>query len=985
MKGVKKLLVVLVVLVVLVGAIVLLNDSEVETFEEKYAGTDLSVDTEGAVRQGTYTRYLEAHANAAYPKKEAVVDLLSYTAEGEVSVEDNYNGVAKALFTGSDAKVTWSVDVPESGFYNVYLEYMNVESRGVDVERALYINGELPFDDAYNMIFSRRWINGSEVRVDNQGNEIRPIQVQVYDIWQKGYCEDSMGYVVDPYCFYFEKGVNEITLESINEPMVLSKLALVPVKDAYSYQDYIADQTAPEASETGKKYVQIIEGEDSTVRSESSLYAKYDKSAPNTSPYSVTKTILNYIGGESWKKSGQWIEWEFEVPEDGYYNITIKGRQNYDRGSVAARTLTIDGEIPFDEMKEVSFAYGNEWNSMMLADENGEAYKFYLEKGKHDIRLEITLGGIGTIMEQLEDSVYRLNQIYRTILVYTGPSPDTNRDYNIHIVYPEVMEAMELETKRLYKIVDDTVTLTGQKADKIATAQTLAQQMERFLEKPQKITKEFTAFKDNITAIGTAMLNMAESKMDIDYIIVSGTEAELEEENAGFFAKAWHEIKAFVASFIVDYDAVGDVYDEDAEDIVKVWVATGRDQGTILKTMIDDTFTPKSGIKVNVEIVAGDAILNAVMAGRGPDVVLSMGADQPVNYALRGSAEDITQFSDWEEVFKHFTPSSSEQYRLEGGIYGVPETQTFNVMFYRTDVLEELNLKVPDTWQELVEMLPTLQGKNLSVGIPSAFGSSASSAASTAVANTGADLSMYFTLLYQNGGNLYDPTGMRVTVNDEAGVKAFEDYAKYFNDYGLPSVFDFVSRFRSGEMPLGVMSYATYNTLMVSAPEIRGLWDFCMVPGTEKVDENGQTYIDRTAMITGSATMMIANEDEHEKALAWEFMKWWASTETQVRFGREIEALLGASARYATANIDAFSQLAWSADDIEVLREQWMNTQGIMEVPGGYYTGRHITNALRKVVNEKTNPRETMQDYVILINEEIIKKRKEFGLPVIED
>ena len=71
MKGVKKLLVVLVVLVVLVGAIFLLNDSEVETFEEKYAGTDLTVDTEGAVREGTYTRYLEAHANAAYPKKEA--------------------------------------------------------------------------------------------------------------------------------------------------------------------------------------------------------------------------------------------------------------------------------------------------------------------------------------------------------------------------------------------------------------------------------------------------------------------------------------------------------------------------------------------------------------------------------------------------------------------------------------------------------------------------------------------------------------------------------------------------------------------------------------------------------------------------------------------------------------------------------------------------------------------------------------------------
>ena len=28
----------------------------------------------------------------------------------------------------------------------------------------------------------------------------------------------------------------------------------------------------------------------------------------------------------------------------------------------------------------------------------------------------------------------------------------------------------------------------------------------------------------------------------------------------------WHEVKAFVASFIVDYDAVGDVYDADDED-----------------------------------------------------------------------------------------------------------------------------------------------------------------------------------------------------------------------------------------------------------------------------------------------------------------------------------------------------------------------------------------------------------------------------------
>ena len=671
------------------------------------------------------------------------------------------------------------------------------------------------------------------------------------------------------------------------------------------------------------------------------------------------------------------------MPEDGYYNIMIKGRQNYSRGSVSSRTVYIDGEIPFSEMKEISYAYSNDWECKDLADENGVPYNFYLTKGTHTIRLEATLGGVGPILEELEDSTYRVNQIYRKILVYTGANPDRYRDYYIEANYPEVMEAMELESKRLFKIVDDTVSYSGQKADNIAAAQTVAQQMERFCEKPNKITLEFTTFKDNITALGTASLNMSETKLDIDYLVVSGTGVTPKKDKANIFTKLWHETKSFFASFFVDYNSVGDVYDESADDeVVKVWILTGRDQGTILKSMVDDTFTPESGVKVNVEIVDPTALLNAVLAGRGPNVVLSVGADQPVNYALRGAAEDITQFNDWEEVLSHYTPSSYEQYGLDGHIYAIPETQTFNVMFYRKDVLEEMGLEVPDTWQELIEMLPTIQGNNLSVGIPTAAGSSSTTTATTAVASNVPDLSLYFTLLYQYGGDMYNEMGTKTTVDDEAGIRAFDDYVRYFNDYGLPTIYDFVSRFRSGEMPIGISAYSTYNTLMVSAPEIRGLWDFTLIPGTEYTNPDGTTYIDRSDFITGSATMMIATEDESLKQKSWEFMKWWAKPDTQVRFGREIEALLGSSARYATANKDAFEQLSWSSDDIKVLSEQWDQTVGIREVPGGYYTGRHITNAIRKVINDKDDTRETIIDYSIKINEEIEKKRNEFGLPM---
>jgi len=977
--AVKKLMIIIGVLALITVLFIFLDRQPKESFYKKYEGYDLSEDAQAATREGTYEKYLKLHEGAAKPSADIEVPLVDYISAEGVEIYEEFEGEKNVLFTDSNSSVTWEVNVAEEGFYNIYVEYFAAESRGTAIERAVYINGELPFEDAADITLSRMWKDGGEVRKDNQGNEIRPTQVEEFG-WQKAYFKDAMGYIIEPYLFYFKQGKNTLTLKGTNEPMVLKKVAIKGVRNLRTYEEYLAAETGSPASEEGLNYVQIIQGESSTLRSEPSLYAKYDRASASTKPYSVKNTILNYIGGDAWRSAGQWIEWNFSVPEAGYYYITIKGRQNYFRGSVSNRSLYIDGEIPFAEMQEISFGYSNDWQCKTLSDKNGVPYRFYLDKGNHTIRLEATLGSMGNILGRLEDSTYRLNQIYKKILIYIGASPDKYRDYHIDKVYPEMIEAMSLESKRLYKLVDDMVAYTGQKSDMIATAQTLAQQMERFVKRPDKISVEFTTFKDNITALASAVLNMSEIKLDIDYIVISGEKAEIPKDKASFLDKVVHEIRSFVASFFIDYDAVGDVYSEDDEEVIKVWILSGRDQGTILKTMVDDTFTPNTGIKVNVEIVAADALLSAVVAGRGPDIVLSVAADQPVNYAVRNSAEDLTQFPDYKEVLAEYTESSYEQYKFNGGIYGLPETVSFNVLFYRKDILEELGLEVPQTWQELIEMLPTIQGNNMSIGIPSAAGSSVSASPSVNILSNAPDLSMYISLLYQYGGDLYDEKGIKTIVNNEAGVKAFEDYTRYFTDYGIPVYFDFVSRFRSGEMPLGIMSYQTYNTLVVSAPEIRGLWDFTQIPGTLEIDENGNYYIDRSNVIAGTATMMLKIHDETKKMKAWEFLKWWASSDTQVRFGREIEALLGTSARYPTANIKAFEQLAWSVEDIETLLNQWKQTVGIREVPGGYYTGRYVTNAVRKVINEKTDPRETIIDYAISIDEELKKKRIEFGL-----
>ena len=944
-------------------ALIVLLGSGSQDFHAKYEGVDLTADVSGLGREDTYSNYMLRHADVPSGDAEIPVELTAFEGDAEIREEDG----VPCVYTPDGSFVTWKVNVEKAGMYNIQLDYLTTQARGVDIEREVYINGELPFSGARTLCFTRLWTDASPIRHDNQGNDIRPSQMEVFD-WQQVRFKDDMGYTVEPYAFYFEAGENTISLRAVNEPMVIGSLRLMPVEKMVSYEEYRAAQPQVQMTEEGKNWLQTVQGEASKLRSSPSLYARYDRSSPITEPNSVEHTVLNYIGGDPWNTAGQWIEWEIEVPEDGYYNLSVKARQVYQRGALSGRTLSIDGQVPFKEMSAVTFAYNTNWETRTLSDADGNPYRFYLTKGTHTVRLEVTMGEMGSILKRLEDSIYRLNQIYRKLLVLTGANPDRYRDYNLAGVYPEVIEAMSLESKRLYQIVDDTVAITGQKSDRVAVAQTLALQLEQFVESNERITESFSNFKDNITSLGTAMQNMSESKLDVDLLMVTGENAKVPKAYENFFTKALHEIRSCVTSFFVDYNTLGDKYDE-TDDVIEIWIVTGRDQSTILKTMVDDTFTPLTGIKVNVKLVDATAILTAVIAGNGPDIVLTVDGWYAVNYAMRNAVEDLTQFSDFEEVVKPFYQSALAPLTYDNGthkgIYGLPETQNFSLLFYRTDVLEEMELEVPQTWDDIIAMLPTIQGNSLTVGVP--FPDIAL-----------ADISILNSLIYQNNGAIYDADAKKTLIDSEAGVAAFKLYTSLYNDYGLPTVFDFVSRFRSGEMPLGVTSYSTYNTLMVSAPEIRGLWEFTLFPGT--LQEDGT--LNRSVHSNGACCMMIATKDERVKQNAWEFMKWWVSADSQVRFGREIESVLGASARYQTTNTDALRQLAWSSDQLKILEEQMSNTVGFREIAGGYSTTRHMTNAIRRVITTKTDAREALMNYARTINEEIKIKRREFNLPV---
>ena len=161
--------------------------------------------------------------------------------------------------------------------------------------------------------------------------------------------------------------------------------------------------------------------------------------------------------------------------------------------------------------------------------------------------------------------------------------------------------------------------------------------------------------------------------------------------------------------------------------------------------------------------------------------------------------------------------------------------------------------------------------------------------------------------------------------------------------------------------------------------------DLSSIPDLVYSSFSGKTFEDGVIPGVDQKTWAKVMKNETIQKDAWEFMKWWVSAETQVRYGREMEAILGASARYATANVEALKQLSWNSSQIEILEESLDQTFGVPEVPGSYFTPRHIVNAARKVVNEKDDPRETLIDYTRKINEELTRKRLEFNLPVARD
>ena len=668
-------------------------------------------------------------------------------------------------------------------------------------------------------------------------------------------------------------------------------------------------------------------------------------------------SFRSIIGGEKWQNNGSWARWTVTVPETGLYRIALRYKQDIYSGVKISRRLTINGELPFAEADALTFDYTGSWEVVTLG--NGEEeYYFYFEKGKdYVLQLEAVLGDMGALLGRVTAVMTALNADYRTILMITGTAPDKYRSYNFEEQIPDTLKDMADQAAELEDIVAGMVALTGETGERTATLTKLAVVLRQMTDQPFVIAAKFSRFKDDLSSLGTWVLESAYQPMKLDYIaLVPGEKTELPEADAGFFTNLGYNFKFFLSSFVIDYQAVGTTkVSEGVGSKITVWVTSGRDQSNIIRNLIDTTFTPETNIGVNLQLVTGGALLPSVLAGRGPDVTVGVGAGDPVNYAVRKAVISLNKFSDFDETVKRFYPSALVPYTFMGNTYALPETQSFAMLFARTDIFEELGLTVPTTWDELELLIPELQKRNMAIGLGHGLG----------------DLLMF---MYQQGAELYLNEGETTTLDSAVAVRCFTKLCEYFTLYGFPTDYDAANRFRSGEVPLMMADYGLYNQLSLFAPEIRGDWQMYQIPGTPDAAGN----INRAETSGGGCVAMFRGCRDEEAA--WEFMKWWTREDTMLRYGNEMEIAMNGSARQAVANVAALEKMSWSPKDLNNILAQWANVKGTPEVPGSYYTGRVVGFAFNNAYNNSTDPGDALQQYIESLNEELLRKRKEFGL-----
>jgi ABC-type glycerol-3-phosphate transport system substrate-binding protein len=850
------------------------------------------------------------------------------------------------------------ISIPETGEYHLILGYTSDEASLFENTAVIIVN-DLQAVCALPLLWADE---PGAAQTDRYGNEMAPNQIMLHEAsfsWLEDYTRLSR----TPMLFPLAAGENHIRIIPQNQRLdVIAAIAVKPAPEP-DYEAY--RRLFPDVPPNGA--LLVIEGEHYRLKSDSYIRG-YNASNTGVVPNSPTVKRINAIDDKSFKTVGQKLLYEAEIPSDGWYTLTVKYCQPLKAGGVVYRTVEIDGAAPFCEARDVPFPH----TGMGIYRNRTLDQPFFLTAGVHTIALKATAGPLDaavaellTIVDEISDTGVTLRRIKGSHTDDTARI-DVNRTWDVLMYMPDILVNLADWESRLYAAYGAIRDLSGTEPSFAGDLKLAAQNLARLASEPREIPNRSALLCDDAGSAAQLTANvvqkLTEQPMSIDRFYLHGAGLAPPSPQAGFRAEISTAVRQFLYSFSPVMNVSANI--KNTAGALTVWVGKPSQYADVLRTLTAQDFTAHTGIDVVFSIMPDEKKITLANAtGSNPDVALSLSYYRPAEFAMRGMAKNLLEYGD-------FTDWYGAEYNLESlapmaygdGVYGASETQEFYVLFYRKDILDALGLDVPDTWDDVRRIMPTLLRNAMNFNHPLANDAGYKPFAATGM------------FIFQNGGNYYAPDGFTANFNDPATLRGLREMTDLYRTYGLAQhVPNFFNAFRSGAVPIGVSNFATYLQLQVAAPELAGRWDIAPVPGT--AGEDGVIRRDYSADET--CVMIFANTAREQEAYA--FVKWWLSGETQLRYARDLQRMYGPEFVWNTGNHAAFARMAYPSRHRQVILEQWQWQKETLRHPASYILEREVSNAWIDIVVNGARFQPRIDDALLAANREMRRKLTEFG------
>lgn len=876
--------------------------------------------------------------------------------------QDNYDYGGDVVLLDEGKHATFTVNVDAADKLAIYVDYYVLHNGLADSEVEITVNGDVVSERSS---LKALWHNQTETfATDSYGNEIVPTQ-QKRSEWVLNcplYEYDALTTIAPVYPF--NAGQNTLTLTVVTAgEFLLGNVAVCAEKLPDTYAAYSQRYASAAAGKDNK----TIEAEHVYYKNSTSIVPTYSADV-NVTPYQTFTSPLNTIAGMS--SPTQTICYEIEVSSSGVYNIALN-YANDNANRVTFAKIAIDGVTPFRELLRYPFVNSDGYNVETLGDyASGEPYGIYLAAGKHLLSVKIDGSMVADYLNQLTESIDKLNGIYLDLKKIAGTIQDNNREWNPDTDYPGVVDSLKQINQQLYELSDVLKGINGTKDvnyQAIIYFEAAINAIEGLLEKPRYIANNYAQLSEGsgsiVQTLANARSDIESTSLSFDKIVIypEGSNADIK-HRGGFFA-FWEGVRKFFKSFVTDYSVVST-----DDETIEVWVARSRQYVDLMQQMLDASdFTARTGYKVRFSILADEGkLILSNAANISPNAVMGISNWLPYEMGIRDLTVDLTQYPDYGEVIDRFSTGALISLIADGRGLALPETQDFYVMYYRKDIMNKWGITdLPQTWNDVISILPELQRHGANFYIPLSSSTSSKSIMTTAP------------FIYQYGGNLFSDDATRTTISEENSLNAVKLMTELYTLYGLPQqISNFFDNFRNGSLPIGISTFDTYIRLSMAAPEISGKWGVALSPGVM----NEQGVIERWQ--TGSATSMtlIKSKDSAKDNAGWELLKWWSSADVQTDFMNRLTMLYGKAYIWNSANLEAFNNsVAFATADKKVILEQWQWMREIPKVPGWYMLERELSNAWNNIVINGQNTRSVIENAVTTVDKELQRKLEEFG------